>query len=1800
MKHIQKLVLFILLISVQFSCSRLGNQIKIVYTNFGAEVGVAQNLVFRFSDKFLAKKFTNDILEKRNPIVFEPNIEGSFMWTSENELRFTPSKSLVPCANYTAKINPKAKKEFDLSKGVSSEVIKFHTPFLKLSDIKAIWGLNPETGGAQIKLNSKFNYEIAPKDLINNLAVKVNGQSANLSLSEQSNNKSIAIIIKDQKAQDKAYNIKFEVKKGLGTTESSYKTTEVFKEEIVLSSPYVLSIVEVSNNFENQRGVIDIKCSQELDIKTLANAYSLDPKVETKVTRTENGFQIEGDFEEQLAYNFTVNESVRGVLGAQLKEKYSSSLMFGKMPPSISFANKRAQYISNKGSQNIGLNIVNIKEVTLKVTKIFQNNILMYLNNNRSVYYDYDEDYENGVSQESYYDDYDNQYGKTVIEKTIQTESLPKNKKTALLNLDLSDEKRFKGVYLVNVRSNSGDYSNATKLVSVSDLGILTKQSKNDILVLVNSIYTSDPLKDVEVSLISTNNQNLYTLKTDNNGVAHFKDLETKIAGYEVAMVTATLSDDFNYMLLNENRVATAQFETDGIRESQSGWWAYVYPERNIYRPGETINFNTIIRNDKMENIKNMPIIMKLQGPNGNVISEKRLNTNAQGACEGNFSTQTSFMTGNYSIIVENANGEELNNVNINIEEFVPDKIKVTTKTDKMQYALGETIYLKGEAKTFYGPPSANRAFDCEFSLRSDDFKDKNFADYNFNIENKIRFEPVFQAGTTDANGQFTKEFKTQNEWKNSGLIKGTVFSTVFDENNRPVNRYNSFEIMTQDYFFGIKRHADWVGTEAPLTFNIVALNKNRKLCNVKNALVEVVMIEWQNVLENYYGNYRYNSKPVRKVVSSRVVDILGGKYDYTYIPRVSGSYEILVKLPNESKGYTSSSFYAYSYGATSSSNFEVNPEGEVIIECDKDKYSHKDDAKFLFKTPFNGRLLVSVERNKVIEYHVVETKDRSAALTIQLNAESVPNIYINATLIKKMASSDIPLTVAHGLKNIKVVKEKTELPISILAVENTRSNKKQIIKIKTVPNAEVTIAIVDEGILSINSSKAPNPYNYFYQKRALMVNSYDLYAKLFPEMTSTATGGDGSMMEKRVNPLAANRFKPVSIWSGILKANGSGEVQFEASIPKFYGAVRIMAVAYKDDGFGAAEKEMKIFDPIVMSMSLPRFLAPKDEITLTVNLTNTTPNIQTVKSSLFLEGPIVLQEKFEESITIKPGEEARINYNLLVKEEIGIAKVKVKAAIASETFMDETEIAVRPASGLYIESKEGMLNGNETIETNIGESFYGPTETKIIIDNSPLAALSKDFQYLVRYPHGCLEQTISAAFPQIYFPEFSKATGKKIFKNKALVSENNPNYNVNQAIQKLNNMVSYDGNMNYWSGYNDYSLYLNAYTLHFLIECEKNGYQVNQGMKSKLLSLCNAASSENLLDYEFIDNDNKKAKYISREKVYTLYVLALAGSPNISAMNFCKMSNARLHNSSQYILASTFALTGDLKTFKSLLPSSYQRENDYRYSWFGFSSPEKDKALVLNALLESKTNSPIVHAIAKELISNLRGQSYLSTIDLAYSIIALGKYGKQYFKEGGAAVVEIDGKTMGNFKGSLLSIDAKQANNIKIKGTGSGNFYYSVVTDGIGNGKNNEEKDNGLVARRTFYDRKGNAINPENITQNDLIIVKLSINRPFGSAINNIVLTDILPSGLEIENPRITVTNDLEWMKNQSYATNIDIRDDRINYFLNIGGNSTQYYYYMCRAVSKGKFQLGNVQADAMYDGSIHSYSGKGVLIVR
>ena len=1792
------------------------NKVTLTDTNAKNEVPSLGNFRFTF-DKNLTPDSLLNRWEAIEYVKFDPPIPGRFRWENSNELIFSPEHVLPPATSFKATVTDKIlqyEKKFSLGK---CEPTTFHTPFVQLDNATAMWNVNDGNATAAFpQIDLYFNYPITPAKLKDVLSIDIAGSKAEYSIQTSSTDTKISITLLNIKMDDKDIIAKLKISKGLIPVGGNNPTDKDIETTLTITSPFNLTVSNVEANHDGTQGTIKVYTSQQPVADNLNSFISFDGNIKFKTETSNDGFTITSeDFDLAKTYTLHLKAGLKGRIGGTLKEEYTNTLGFGKLQPKISFMSKKGVYLSSKGAKNIEVMITSVKKVKVIISKIYENNLLSAQRNgyypNTDSYHGNDSEGESEGDGPSEGDgEYNNNYndygynssavlGDVIYEKEIETKKLPRNGNNRLFKFDLQDKlKDFKGIYHITIQSDEQYYLRDSRFISFSDIGLIAKEGKDKIIVFANSIQTAEALGGLSVTVIGNNNQKVGTGTTDGSGVAEISLKNKEYSGFRSAMITAKSGDDFNYLPFNSTRVETSRFAVGGRRANSTGLDAFIYSERDIYRPGEKINLSVIMRDWKWKTPGTIPLKMKLLLPNGKDLKTLKKSLNDEGSLETQIELSPSAITGNYSFEVFTSNDVLLASKNIQVEEFMPDRIKVETSMDKKFLRTGETGTLSITATNFFGPPAADRNYQVEIQLNQRYFGPSKYYKYSFTqADGNANYDKIEDEGKTNDKGMALESYTVPKEYSDRGIIEANFFTTVFDETGRPVSRKSSIDIYTQDIFYGVG-NGDYY--YHPLNHNIafplIALDKDEKPVSTK-AHVQIIKHEYYTALAKYGEYFRYESRVDDKTIVDQQVDVAGESTIFNFIPRTPGQYEIRVAKPGVN-AYVANDFYSYGwYGGYSNSNFEVNNEGNVDIEFDKKSYMTGENAKVLFKAPFSGKMLVTVESDHVIEYKYVDVKDRAASITLNLGEDYLPNAYVTATLIKPNEESDMPLTVAHGFKSLRVEEKGRKMDVEIVAEKNVRSRTHQKVKIKAAPNSRVTLAAVDEGILQITNYKTPDPYNFFYADRALAVNSFDLYPLLFPELKGTisSTGGDASGLAKRTNPLQNKRVKLVSYWSGIAEANSSGEANFEFDVPQFSGELRLMAVAYKGNSLGSKDAEMIVADPIVVSTALPRFLSPKDTVIMPVTVTNTTTKATSATVNVKLSGPLRVVGQTSQTVSLNAKSEQRVRFKIVADPRIDVAKVTVEVNGLGETFKDETDITVRPPASLQKLTGSGSIlaGGNQKVDFSVSKFMPGSADYQLMVSKNPALEVADQMWYLIQYPYGCTEQTVSAAFPQLYFSDLAESMNM----NKTV--KLSANYNVQEAIRKIKMRQLYNGAITLWDNEASENWWATVYAAHFLQEAKKTGFDVDQSLLDNIyLYLINKLKNKETVPYYY--NRNLVKQIAPKEISYSLYVLALAGKPQVSTMNYYKENAVLLSLDCKYLLSAAFALAGDKGKFKELLPSSFVGEASMRETGGCFYSEIRDEGVALNAILDVDPQNPQVGIMAKHLSQDIKQSYWLSTQERAFAFLALGKIARQANKTNISASIKVNGKEISKNDGSTLKLTSKQlgGTNVEISTTGTGVLYYFWQAEGISNDGTFKEEDSYIRVRKRFYDRYGRQITGNTFKQNDIVIVGLTLENSYSKYIDNIVITDMLPAGFEIENPRTKEIPGMDWIKNESSPTQLDVRDDRINLFVNLG-NYPETYYYAVRAVSPGSYIMGPVMADAMYNGEYHSYNGAGIIRV-
>ena len=1783
-----------LLIVMIYSCA--GNSVRVMKFSPQGEIKNLTTFTIEFSENLAPQDMQDKWLDEQF-VKFEPKIEGKFKWTSAKTLIFSPDVPLQPIQSYTAEVTNKVLFGKNLS--LSSGTYKFNTHDFDVTKTDFFWTNIPNKDyKTSIKANIYFNYPVNPGMLKDHLNFKIDGKEAgNFKIISDKTSKVIAVNLGEIQQTNKAQELSVEIKKGLMSVigKKGLQDTRNFKYELPPLTR--LAITGVSSGLNGEKKWIEVSTTQRVDDKKLKNYIQLTPSEKVKYFVNENSFRIEGDFNKIEKVELLVKKGLPGLYGGELRSEFEQQITFVNLDPSIRFTDRNGKYLMLSGQRNLEVSTVNIPSADVEVSQIYKNNVLYFLSQYNN-YYNYSDYY--------YYTPYYNisSYGHQLYKEKKNLKDDPNALEKFNVNLDPIKNKKLKGIFVVTVRSTKDRWRRDSKMLALSDLGIIAKKSSNQLMVFVNSIATTKAVDNAVVTLISTNNQTILSGKTNSKGVASFNNISQSMKDFTPRVITVEKGDDFNFIDLRETEIETSRFNVGGQTEYSPGYKTFLYGDRKLYRPGGEVHISGIVRDDFSKTIKDIPVLVKIISPTGKVYNDFNVKLNDEGSFDISFKMQSYSQTGQYRAEVYTGDDNLIGSYNFNVEDFVPDKIRVRLKEDKKEVKPGETVNISVNAEYLFGAKAAGLRYESDFQLRHKTYNSKKYPKFNFgnssfknpNIPNS------FVKGNLDQQGNANVNYKVPADLKSSGIVTCYAFISVFDLTGRTVNRMISFDIYPEQSFIGIQSPGYYFGTNEIINFRAVAVDKNDEPLKNFKADAKLVRLEWQTVLKkNNSGKYVYASEKKEIVQWEREVDLSGGIKTIPVSVSRNGEYELRLSRKN-SDYYQSVNFYAYGWASNTASSFQVDKEGRVEIVMDKKVYEPGEKAKILFTTPFAGKMLVTLERNGVYNYRYVDVNNRSTQIELNIDDKYIPNVYITATLFKKhSANQSMPFLVAHGFASIKVERSSLHLPLKIEAPTKIKPGRKVEVTVKTTKqkNIYVTLAAVDEGILQIKNYQTPDPYAFMYAKRALDVSSYDLYKLLLPEIISLKSpGGDqlAKQLQKRTNPITTKRFNLLAKWSGILKTNENGEVKVPLNIPDdFNGEVRLMAVAYNDNRFGSADKSMKVSNDLIIEPQIPRFLAPNDSLVMPVAVINTSSRTANTSVEINVSGPLHISLGSKQSISIQPNSTGTAQFVITTGYKVGKGKITIKTSGFAEV-KDETNIAVRPASPYYTESFSGQIKNDEKINLQPAADYLkGTVNAELTISKFPAVKFAKFLKYLVGYPYGCVEQTVSKLFPQLYFEDLAKLVAPQYYRTTS------PVYFVQEGIRKLESMQLNNGSLSYWPGGTYSNWWGTVYAAHFLVEAKKAGFNVSESMLSKLLDyIAQKARERKTFDYvTYTHNVRTVRKIASKEILYSLYVLADAGRGDISTMNYYKSKPDLVSEDCKYLLAGAYALMNNWPAYYKVIPKTYVPVKTQRLTGGSFDSDARANAIMLNVLVEVDPSNKQIPFIIKHL-TQMMGSIY-STQDKSFAFLALGKAAKMGAFHDVNVDVIVDGKKVGEYNGKDLTMNiSPNAKKIELKGSKQGTVYYFYSVKGIKQGKV-KTFDSHIKVRRSYYDYKtGNQISNNQFYQGELVVCKIALTGGEVSA-DNIVIADLLPSGFEIDNPRLSETPQLS--KKYSGTMNVqymDIRDDRLLLFTSSKRNTEENFYYLIRVVNKGKFTLPVISAEAMYDGEISSLHGEGVVRVR
>ncbi|PDS26989.1 alpha-2-macroglobulin family protein [Flavobacterium branchiophilum] len=1517
-----------------------------------------------------------------------------------------------------------------------------------------------------------------------------------------------------------------------------------------------------------------------------------------------------------------VFQGIESQYGTKMKENYNNSISLEPLKPDVRFI-KNGTILPSSNNLKINFEAVNLSAVDVKVYKIYKNNILQFLQENelngarnlkrvaQPIAKSKIELNKNQLLQNTKWNAYSLDLSKIITPEpgAIYRVEMSFNKKYSLYKCNDSttdtntveeetiDEKD------VNYSDSYDDYyyddfewresqdpcsdsyfynARVGTNILASDLGVIAKRGENKSYhFTVANIVDTTPIENATVTLYSYQQQKLGSQSTDSQGFATFK-LDT-FAYFAIV----TKGKQATYVKLDDGlSLSVSNFDVSG-EVLQKGLKGYLYGERGVWRPGDDLYLSFILNDQANKLPLGHPIKFKLNDPNGKTTYETVQKTNELNHYSFIVPTNADAPTGSWEAVVSVGGAKFYKN--IKIETIKPNRLKIKNifQAPILSAAHQNTDNL--EVAWLHGAVAKNLkvVMEAKFSEQTTVFK--HYEKYIFDDETR-KFnteETTIFSGTLDAAGKVSIPIQPKIQGQAPGLLRAAMITKVFEEGGDFSTDVVAMQYAPYHTYVGLKLPEltpyQMLETRKNNVFEVVTVDENGQPKANRQLEVSIFKVQWRwwwDASEDNISNYNTSNANTAFKTFSISTDQSGkGRFQFSLKDEEWGRY--LIRISDPSGGHATSSSVNIDWPSWSGKtrNTDATSANMLVFSTNKKEYAVGETATIAFPSSAGGRALIAIENgSKVLKTIWAKTTAGETKVSVPITADMAPNVYFNITLLQPHAftKNDSPIRM-YGIVPIAVIDKNTILQPQITMPEVLKPEQNFNLKVseKTGKSMTYTIALVDEGLLDLTRFKTPNAWDNFYAREALGVKTWDIYDNVIGAYGGKinqifSIGGDQDLGGGKTKK--ANRFKPVVIYLGPFSLGKGDSKTHQIKLPKYIGSVRAMVVAAnaQQNAYGSTEKAVPVRSPLMALASVPRKISPAERVTIPVTIFAMEKHVKNVSIQIKTNNGIRVLGNTTQKLTFNQPDEKMVYFDLAVGQATGIGKIQVIATSGKERSVYDVSIDMtnpNPITNLYTD----VVVAPHTSQTISWKTFgiYGSNAAKIEVSSMPNLNFNNRLQYLIAYPHGCVEQTTSSVFPQLYLSDVCDLDANRL----AMIQKN-----VTAGINRLSGFQLPSGGLSYWQGQSNPDDWGTSYAGHFLIEAEKKGYVLPLNFKQKWISFQQKTAKNWRFESSF-ENDLAQA--------YRLYTLALSGNPDLASMNRLRETN-NISNEAKLRLAAAYTLAGQKAAGNALLLKSHiePNENPHQvYNYYG--SAERNAAMTLESLIllgQQQKSFIMAQKLAKKMATN----EWMSTQTTAYCLYAMSKFAQVNGGKGIQMAWTKNGKSDRIYTTKATAnrdLEVTSGNNsMVVKNNHNNTVYVRVMQSGILPIGQEQTAMNNLVAQVVFKNRKGEKLQMAKINQGTELIAEVQITNLQNEMVSNMALSQILPSGFEIVNTRYTDFGEAT----HNVADYIDIRDDRTHFYFALKSRETKTFKILLNASYLGTYYLPGLQCEAMYDHSV------------
>ncbi|MCP4216984.1 MAG: hypothetical protein GY765_20205, partial [bacterium] len=1205
-------------------------------------------------------------------------------------------------------------------------------------------------------------------------------------------------------------------------------------------------------------------------------------------------------------------------------------------------------------------------------------------------------------------------------------------------------------------------------------------------------------------------------------------------------------------------------------------------------RPGDTLFLTFVLQDSQKILPPDHPVLMELYNPKGQLVRSLSPTRSLNEFYHFSIPTEDAAITGRWKarVIVGGLHFERP----VRIETVVPNRLKVLLDFGKEVLSVSD-MPMKASiiGKWLHGADASNLKYDSKvtFSPRPTAFT--RYGDFVFDDPTR-KFEGGEQTvieGTLDAKGEASFDINLEVEKNSPGMLNASFSSRVFEEGGgfsidrisvpfHPYKAYVGLKTPKGDEARGM------LLTDIDHVVNIASVDSEGKPVSREKLKVYLYKIRWKWWWDKSGESLaQYTAASGAKCLLSGTVATKNGMGQWKFKIKYPQWGRYLVRVHDPESGHSSGKIIYVDWPGWAGRAKSEKGVGATRLDvtADKTKYVVGEKAVVFLPETIQGRALVSLETgSEILDYKWVETEKGKNKFEIPLTENMSPNVYVHVTLLQPHAGkkNDNPIRL-YGAIPLMVENPGTRLHPKLETADEFKPQERIQVKVSEQKGKAMTytIAVVDEGLLGLTRFRTPDLRGVFYKREALGVKTWDMFDFVVGAYGAElerllALGGDGEADDE--GRKKKKRFPPVVVFKGPFYLEAGNTGVHDIQLPQYIGAVRVMVVAGHNGAYGADDKSVPVKKDLMMLSALPRIARPDEIIQVPVSVFVMNPSLKEVRVSIQADDIFEVVDGNERTVQFNgPGDQLAF-FKLKARSRTGQGTIKLSAKGGAFTAQETIHLTVESSNPRTLRMlKSEMAPAAEWLQEIKPFGVENTNEITLEVSNVPPLNLEKRLGYLIRYPHGCLEQTVSAIFPQLYLEGLVKLNDKQ----KKKIEKH-----VGAALQKLSNFQVSSGGFSYWPGNGNADDWASAYAGHFLLEAEKFGYHVPTGMKDKWVEF-----QSNKANSWTAGSDRSMLA-----QAFRLYTLALARQPDLGAMNRLRESG-NLKSSAALQLAAAFQYVGRRDAADDLIKKCDLTVAEYREHSGTYGSAFRDKALMVSTLTavgKRKRAEPLL----AEIVSVMGSAKWLSTQETAYALMAVSAYyGNEPKKDKFVfSMVVGDGKPVPYTSDALVFKKVLEkfpagGSKVRVVNTGDAKLYAVLYSRGVPPAGEEKASANQLSIIVDYYDTANKFTSVDSVRQGKDIIAEIKISNPTDRAYENVVLTHMFPSGWQVHNPRFD--------SGEFYNTSADyqdIRDDRVNTYFSMAPKSRKVFRVLLNASFGGKYYLPAVTVEAMYDASIHA----------